>query len=296
MKKTSIIYLVLIAIAICIPVSGQIYSARYSMEHAISEQRVPGYLHIAKFGVNDLVEPLTTPEDVWEGGGEYPFSANGVFPDIGVADIVSVSSSDASDVQDILVFGLDVDGYQVTQLITLQGQTRVALTTPLWRVYRIENWDDTSFAGTVYVYSGTANTAGVPSGGSITKALVDDGNNQTQMAVYTIPRGMVGFLVRAEVGFGFSGSIGAGTQEVRFAFKARTYGQVFKIKKSVYLVSSSSSEHTDWRPFHDVLPELSDILICVKETTDDVSAWGTFHVMLVEEEKLPQSLLDSIGQ
>jgi hypothetical protein len=153
---------------------------------------IPGMSTIDKFGANFNITTASGPEDVWEGGGIYPFSTS--------ADIISLSSSDASDTHVVRVQGLDENGDEVIQDITLTGQTRVPLTTPLFRVYRMENMGNADFTGTVYCYSGTENSSGVPSGASVTKAIIDNGNNQTLMAIYTIPLGKVGFLYRGEMG------------------------------------------------------------------------------------------------
>ena len=261
-------------------------------ELAIASGQVDGWSYVQKFGINPLVTDITAPEDIWEGGGLYPFSDNGV------ADIVSISSSDNSDTQNVLIYGLIADGSEAVQIVQLQGQTRVPLTIPLWRVYRMENFSfpGVSFAGTVYCYSGTTATSGVPSGGSVSKAIIDDGNNQTQMAIYTIPKGKVGFLYRGEVGFGYSGTVGAGVQQVQFCFEARTYNNVFKIKKTVYAISSGNSQHYDLRPFPDPMPALSDIKTCVIGTTEDIAASSTFHFWLADEKNFSAAFLASIAQ
>lgn len=261
-------------------------------ELAIAMGYVEGWDYIQKFGYNPLITTGTDPEDIWEGGGIYPFSANGV------ADIVSISSSDAGDTQPVLIFGLTADGTDVTQTVTLNGQTRVALTTPLWRVYRMENFSypGVDFAGTVYCYSGTTNTGGVPSGGSVEKARITVGRNQTQMAVCTIPKGKVAFLYRAEVQFGYSGTIGAGTNQVRFEFNARSYLNVFKTKKTVPLLTTGTTSHVDVRPFPDPLPALTDVKTTVAETTADVNAASTCHFWIADELNFPPAYLASIGQ
>lgn len=259
---------------------------------AVSMGYVQGWTYQQKFGVNPLITAASAPEDIWEGGGLYPFSDNGV------ADIISLSSSSAADTQNILIYGLKADGTVAVQVVTLQGQTRVALTTPLWRVYRMENFSfpGVSLAGTVYCYSGTTNTAGVPSGGSVSKAIVDNGNNQTQMTIYTVPAKKVAFLRRGEVSFGYSGTIGAGTQQVEFCFEVRTYNNVFKIKKTINAISTGSTQHYDNRPFPDAIPALSDIKTCVKKTTADIAASSTFHLWIADEENFSTEFLASIRQ
>ena len=248
--------------------------------------------YVQKFGINPLVTTATDPEDIWEGGGIYPFSANGT------ADIVSISSSDAADEQNVKINGLTADGTEVTQYAKLQGQTRVALETPLWRVHRMENFSypGVDFAGTVYCYSGTANTAGVPSGASVTKSIITDGKNQTEQAIYTIPAKKVGFLIRGEVGFGYSGVPGAGTQQVQFVLRVRSYLNVFKNKKTVFCISTGQTTHTDERPFPDPIPALSDIKTQVYMTTADISAHSTFHLLLLDETMFTSEYLTEIGQ
>lgn len=263
---------------------------------AIAQKNIPGYSYVAKFGANPGITAGTSNQDIWEVGGEYQFSSNGVSPIVGIADIVSISSSNASDTQTVLIYGLGADGVSVAQFATMNGQARVALTTPLWRIWRVENWDSTSFVGNIYVYSGTENTDGVPSGASVTKAYVYDGNNQTQMAIYTVPAGHVAFLDRAEVGFGFSGGPAAGPEEAHFQFQVRTYGQVFKVKKEVSLISFANSSHVDVRPFPDPIPALSDIKLQCTMASEDIHAWSTFHLYIVRESELSTELLESIFQ
>jgi hypothetical protein len=263
---------------------------------AIAQKRVPGYSYVAKFGANPLITTASDPEDIWEGGGMYPDSAEtGVGPDVGTADIVSMSSSDADDDQDVLIYCLGADGYVDIQVVALQGQTRVAIA-PCWDIYRAENFDGTDFEGTIYIYSGTEATAGVPSGASVTKAVIVDGNNQTQMARYRVPLGKVAFFLRGTVAFGYSGVPGAGTHQVTMAIKVKTYGGVYKIKETINLVSTANNAYQNRRMIPDPIPALSVIKLTTVTTTADVSTAGTFHLLLVDETEFNAAYLASIGQ
>lgn len=250
--------------------------------------KMPGYSTIDKFGFNPLITTTTDPEDVWEGGGTYQFSAT--------ADIVSLSSSDVDDDQDIKITGLDENWNEVEQTITLNGQVRVALTTALIRVYRIENEGVTDLEGTVYCYSGTANTIGVPSGGSVEKARIDNGNNQTLMAIYTIPNGKVGFLFRGEVGVGTTGGPSSTADYAQLMYKSRRKGKVFKIKKTITCSINGTSVFQDKRSFPDIIPSETDIKITVKEVTTDLNAWATFDILLIDENQFTTEYLQAIGQ
>lgn len=257
---------------------------------AVTTGNLEGNDVIDKFGRNPLITTGTDPEDIWEAGGIYDFSADGV------ADIVSLSSSDASDNQDITIQGLDINGALVEQTKTLNGQTRVVLDTPLWRVFRMENDGNTDLAGVVYCYSGTENTLGVPSGASVTKAIINNGNNQTLMALYTIPKGKVGFLFKGELGMNFTGAVGTGVNFLNAVYKSRRVGKVFKIKKFVSLINQANSNYTDTRDFPDPIPAFTDIVLTVEEVSADMGAWGTFCILLVDESKLSQDYLNAIGQ
>ena len=247
--------------------------------------RVPGYSFLDKFGVNPLITTTSDPEDVWEFGGLYTYDADGTAP------IVSLVST-AADTQPIKVTGLDINGDEVEQEITLTGTTRVALSTPLWRVYRMENEGTADLTGIVKCYVGTSDT---PIDADV-RAIIDNGHNQTLMALYTIPKGKVGFLYRGELGIKFQGSISAGNNFANCSYYSRRYGKVFKIKKSISLVTNATALFQDVRSAPDTIPSLTDIRMTIEEVSEDAGAWGTLDILLVDETEFPTSYLQAIGQ
>jgi hypothetical protein len=79
--------------------------------------------------------------------------------------IDTVSSANDGDTQTIVVEGhtIGTDGFTyVKQTVTLNGQNKVALDTPLARCSNGFNFDSTVLAGKVYIYEDTAIVAGVP--------------------------------------------------------------------------------------------------------------------------------------
>ena len=109
---------------------------------------------------------------------------------------------------DIEVQGLDTNWDLVTQTITLTGQTRKALTTDLIRVFRMKNVGATAFVGNVFCYvNGGGLSVGVPDTEADVRAVMQIGNEQTLMALYSIPNGKTGYLSS----FYFSNS---GTEEI----------------------------------------------------------------------------------
>ena len=120
---------------------------------------------LLKFGKSAELT-ANTLETVWTvGGNEVYISDDG---------ITHISSSSASDTQEIRVEGHTISGDDLTfvvQLVTLNGQTPVALNTGLARISRISNNSGTELVGRVVAYEDTATSNGVPTDG--TKIHID---------------------------------------------------------------------------------------------------------------------------
>lgn len=259
-------------------------------ELAVAMGQVPGYSTLDKFGVNLNITTATDPEDVWEFGGLYNYD------DTGAAPIKYLSSSSALDTQTVTVTGLNVNGYEVTQNIKLNGQNNITLTDSLWRVYRMSNISSTNLQGVVYCHIDPSPTDGIPLDANV-RAIIDDGNNQTLMTLYTVPRGKVAFLYRGEAGLHYQASTPAdATNYTNIHYKSRRYGMAFTVKKSVTVLSKASSIFQDVRSFPDVIPGLTDIKIEVTEVTEDMGLWATFDLLIVDEDKFSEEFLNAIGQ
>lgn len=244
-----------------------------------------GYSTVDKFGENPDIQAADPPQDIWEAGGAYPYD------DFGTAPIVSLVSDNIADTQPIVITGLDIEGNEVVQVITLTGTTRVALDTPLWRVYRMINNADAGndIIGNVSCYTGLGNA---PLAGE-TRAIISNGNNQTLMALYTIPLGKVGFLFRGELGMSRS-QVGGSAQ---CSYYSRRVGKVFNIKKRIDLNSGGNSIYIDQRSFPDVIPALTDIRLSVESVSNNSTGiYGAFDILLVDEDKLDMDYLKAIGQ
>jgi len=276
--------------SLVVPIPPDGFSISQSFELAVNMGKLHGFSVIDKFGLNPLITSISDPEDVWEGGNIYTYDT------FGTAPIVSIASSSGSDTQDISIQGLDINGNFIGQIITLTGSTRKALDTALWRVFKMENEADSSgdLVGTVFCYigTGTVPTLGDPE----IRAIIDNGNNQTLMAIYTIPKGNVGFLYRGEIGMVYTGSVGAGTNFAKVQYMSRRVGKVFKIKKVISTISAANSNFQDKRSFPDIIPSFTDIKIHVKEVSEDMGVWSTFDILLVDESKFSLAYLQAIGQ
>ena len=252
----------------------------------VNQGLVPGHSVVDKFGVNKALTPSTDPEDLWEFGGLYNYDADGTAP------IVSIVSDSASDTEPIEIQGLDIDGNLVTQTITLNGTTSVALTTALWRCFRMGNVGSNYLLGTVYVYAGTSP---VPANADV-RAIIDAEHGQTLMALYTIPKGKVAFLYRGELGVGLEGNSASLAEYAHCHYESRRFGKTFRVKKAITCMVGGNAVYQDKRSFPDIVPSLTDIKLKIIEVTQNMGMWGTFDLLLIDEDLFPTEYLVAIGQ
>jgi len=259
---------------------------------AVNMGQLTGYTALDKFGVNLDISSGVADNDIWEFGGAYTYDADGTAP------ILYLSSSDNTDTQPIEVQGLDINGDLVSQTITLTGQTNASLTTALWRVFRMSNdgnaGDD--IAGVVYCHTDAAPTAGVPASANV-RAIINAGNNQTLMALYTVPKGQVGFLWRGEVGVSLEGNAASLSEYAHIHYESRRFGKVFRVKKSLTcMIGGGSAIYQDERSFKDIIPAMTDVRIRSKAVTADMGLFSTFDMLLVDEDNFSEAYLSAIGQ
>lgn len=128
-------------------------------------------------------------QTIWDEGGLYSYPASAT------AMTISSSSGDDASAGDgartVRVFGLDENWLWVVQDLTLNGQTAVSIPTPLLRVFRafvLTTGISGGNRGDIYVGSGTV-TLGVPANVFARIVAPPPLNNQTFMAVFTVPDG-----------------------------------------------------------------------------------------------------------
>lgn len=249
---------------------------------SISQGKQAGITYVHKFGNAADFDTTDGEVVVWDGandGGinamDYTYSATN--------DIDSVISSSTNDVGSVSIQGLDATYTLTNQTVTLNGQTRVALTTPLRRVFRMKNEGTSNFVGNISCYiTNSPTTAGVVNTPANVRAVVDDGNNQTLMAIYTVPVGKKAYLRS----FYASLSGANKSSNYRIRLKARPFGKVFQLKHITALSSTGSSriQHTYLEP---ELYEAKTDLVITAETTavgitgSEVSAG--FDIVLVDD-------------
>ena len=249
---------------------------------SIAKGDVTGSSFVHKFGFASDFDTSDNEVTLWDGADDAAAWENMVYDYSATADIDSISSSDNGDTVDIEIQGLDTNFNLVTQTITLTGQTRAALTTDLIRVFRLKNVGATDLAGTVTCYPNTALTTGVPTDTSQIRAAIINGNNQTLMAVYTIPNGKTGY-----VRDWFASTAGANkTSNYVIKLKARESGGVFQLKHVSAIADNGTSGRQHKYEEPEVFPAKTDIeLTCQMLAGGGTGAAvsGGFDIVLVDD-------------
>ena len=202
----------------------------------IARGQIAYHKSIFKFGFNPDVDDSL--ETIWAEGGLYSY--------LSAATVLKISSSSTNDTsagtgaRTVTLFGLDANYDEISETITLNGQTAVNSTLSYLRIYRMTV--DTAGsggenAGVIYAGTGTV-TSGVPANKYATIAI---GDNQTLMALWTVPRGYTAYLSQTDV-------TAATTQNNKYAtvhFVARENGGVFQAKDKFVKAESSHNQQYD---------------------------------------------------
>lgn len=190
---------------------------------------------VFKFGFNpDIDDSLET---VWSEGGLYSY--------LSAATVLKVSSSSANDTsagtgaRTVEISGLDGDYNEISETVTLNGQTAVNTTQSFLRVFRMivkTAGTGAQNAGVIYAGTGTV-TSGVPAN---KYGAIAAGDNQTLMALWTVPANYTAYLLQTDVTV-------ATTQNNKYAtvhLVARPDGEVFQVKDK--FVKAQSSHHQQY--------------------------------------------------
>ena len=149
---------------------------------AVSRGLVPGHGWVNKFGANDLIADGAT-ETIWDGSTTYTWPTSASITHVRSAVDSVITRSVSMEVQ-----GLDTNWDLVVQDVTTDAAdstTEVALGTALRRIFRVKIEDDTAMDQAIWVG---------PTGFATQQAIVQAGNNQTLMAIYTVPNGKTAYM------------------------------------------------------------------------------------------------------
>ena len=216
---------------------------------------VQGHSVINKFGYATSVSGTEVP--IWNGGSPYVYPTSA-----GLVNVVATSGTNTT--SQILIQGLDENYDEITNIVTLNGTTTVASTDKFIRVYRAYVVNDVPLA----------NTVNLNLDGNLT-AVIYPADNQTLMAIYTIPAGYTGYLSQLNISSGTAQP----TQFIRVRLKVREPDGVFRTQAK-YSIANSFAEES--YPYPIPIPEKSDIQVTGISSGGVNEIAALFNILLIK--------------
>ena len=157
--------------------SGGVGSFPYFLQ--VSRGEIQGHKRVFKFGYNGEIQ--NSEETIWDVGGLYAYPSSAVA-------MTATSSSGATDENvEVTIQGLDASYNELSETVTLNASGTATTTGSFLRVYR------------AFVSSGTASAGNITiANGGTTYAYVSVADQQTLMALWTVPAGYTAYLFQID--------------------------------------------------------------------------------------------------
>lgn len=223
----------------------------------LARGHVPNHSSIHKFGAVPTMS-ISTSGTVWDINDTlYPWST---WATPGVLTIPAVNASDNG--ATVTVLGLDANYEEIEESFTVSSTLTTTGTTTFSRVYRAYFTDGVSNIGNINIQrAGT------------TVARITAGFAQTLMAVYTVPAGKTGYLIKGNASIQ-KGADASGSMHVRY------FGQTsFRIGHA-FEVSDAGYDYRFGVPL--AIPEKSDIDVRMTTRSNNARISAAFDLILID--------------
>ena len=230
----------------------------------------PGLTGVNKFGRNSNVA-IGVEEEIWDGSIAYSFPTD-------TTEITHVRSAvDSATTQGavIEIEGLDVNWDLVTQTKALDGadsSTEVQLDTALRRSFRMKVLDGSVMDQDIWVGDDDFVVAAA-------KAIIIAGNNQTLMAMYTVPKGKAAYLTSLYVHVNPGTNLDPTSMPVRLYATDNANGYAPQVKHVIGQVDSNWQHHFD--PYQEYT-EKTDLYMTAQPVGKAADISAGFDLILVD--------------
>ena len=145
----------------------------------VSRGLIDGHKRVFKFGYNGLIQNVE--ETIWDVGGLYAYPSSAVA-------MTATSSSGATDEDvEVTIQGVDTNYAELSETVTLDAAGTATTTGSFLRVYRAFVSGSTASAGNITIANG-----------GTTYAYVSAADQQTLMALWTVPAGYTAYLFQLD--------------------------------------------------------------------------------------------------
>lgn len=217
--------------------------------------------HIHKFGAVPAMSQNQTGT-IWDvNDTTYPWSS---FDTAGTLSIPAVNASDNG--KSIVLVGLDNDYLELTETVTVSSSGATTTTQSFKRIFR------------AYVTNGSVTNVGdiVVQKGGTTVATIKAGKAQTLMAVYTVPAGKTGYILKG-VATCQAGADATGNMFVRY------FGQDSFRVGHTFEVSGTGGEYLYDFGVPVKIPAKSDIDVRCSVRSNNARVTAAFDIILDED-------------
>ena len=226
-----------------------------------------GMTSVNKFGRNEAVA-IATEEEIWDGSIAYSFPATALMTSISqTADQAALNGGT------IEIQGLDANWDLVVQTATLgtPSTTVVTLTTPLIRCFRMKVLENVVTTSPIRVHN---------AGETVDYAIISVGNNQTLMAIYTVPAGKTAYMTNYYAAVNPATNLNPTSNPIRLWATDNANGYARQIKHVQGLTLGQFQHHFD--PYFRAT-EKTDIFITATPVGKAADVSAGFDLIVVDE-------------
>ena len=241
-------------------------------ELQVSRGQITWHEKVFQFGINNAVG--TSFETIW--------TASSVYSYLSAASVLKISSGSADDAsagtgaRTVRIRGLDANYNEISETVTLNGQTAVNTTNSYLRVFSLVVLTAGSGgvnAGILYAGTGTV-TSGVPAN---VFAQVEIGYCSSTMALWTVPAGYTAYVTS----YTFTSNSSTANNQITGAVIIRPFGGVFSFEATAKMEGGNSFDrHFDT---YLVVQEKSDIQMQVLASAA-AQVTGEMHVIYIKND------------
>lgn len=244
-----------------IPSSVTRFGKHEPFELQVVRDQIENHKTVFKFGFNPDINSVE--ETVWDVGGIYAYPSSAV--------AMTVTTDAGTPANDngvkVIVFGLDEDYNEVNQEVTLAGAGTATTTQTFLRVFR------------AYVSGSQAPTGNLNiTNGATTYARITLNENQTLMAMWTVPAGYTGFIDHVNIATGTTNA----NQYITAQLVQRTQGGVFRVMMKQTLGSGGVADFLIRYPIS--VPEKTDLEVRAESSGANNLVSANFSIVYIKNE------------
>lgn len=194
---------------------------------------------------------------------------------ISVGDSYRIASDTETGAAVVFAQGLNENFSEVSGYIIMNGTTPIASTVTFKRLFRMEVLQAGSASKNLGDISATADIDGTAT------AIIRVGNNQTLMAIFTIPRGVSGLLT--------SWWAGLANKQSAISTALIAWGEAetpLRVREPIVLHSQGQSHNQRIFEVPEMVTEMNDIIVTANVDANGVAVAAGFDLILVTNKEL----------